>query len=183
MHLQNIREWYGPAAEEVRAGADVQRAAGDVTAQEARLQALQTQLAAAIAAPPPIRWTADATYCEFRERVWQVRHAGEGEAEAPASASASDGEDDGDVVVAAVRQTLVCPLTQTTFEQPVTNPTCGHTYSRDAVRALARSAATIPCPLHGCSSSVTLALLRPNEALARRIARRARWQSGARIFD
>jgi len=162
--------------------------------QEARLQTLQTQLAAAVAAAPQIRWTIHPTCCEFRERVWEVRHAGEDTVAACVAGADADAEEDqdqedrekgesGDIVVSAVRQTLVCPLTQKTLEQPVTNPTCGHTYSRDAVRALARSAATIPCPLHGCSSSVTLAQLRPNDALARRIARRARWLSGTRIFD
>lgn len=84
-----------------------------------------------------------------------------------------------DLVVAAARRSLICPLTQTLFKDPVKNAACGHSYSREAIIATARGAGQIPCPLSGCLHHVSIKSLVRDEALSRRIARR----SQPRIFE
>lgn len=81
--------------------------------------------------------------------------------------------------MSAARQSLVCPLTQTLFQDPVCNVVCGHSYSREAIITLARGASQIPCPLNGCLHQVAIRTLVPNEALKRRIVRRLE----PRIFE
>lgn len=134
---------------------------------------MQSLLAAKARETPPINWVGNADYRDFRERLWEVNHDDE---ELP---PLSGGSEDDDLMVAASRQTLICPLTQTIYSRPVTNPTCGHTYSRDAIVTMARSGGSIPCPLHGCNAHVIVSRLHANEAIERRIARKKQ----IRIFD
>lgn len=46
---------------------------------------------------------------------------------------------------------------------------CGHSYSGEAIRASFRGGRPIPCPAAGCRKQITLALLKPNNDLAKRV--------------
>jgi SUMO ligase MMS21 Smc5/6 complex component len=128
---------------------------------------LQANLTAMVAMSEPsnIRWRTSQKYREFRQRLWEVAHFDQ---EMPLE----DNSEDEDLVVASARQTTTCPLTQTTFDRPVVNPDCGHTYSREAIITMARSATSVRCPIHGCNNTVHISRLHPNEAMERRIARK-----------
>jgi len=82
--------------------------------------------------------------------------------------------DEADIVVTAGKVSLICPLTQTPFIDPVLNPRCKHSYSALAIRSHLRNTArhtSNNCPVSGCSQSVSLSELVPNQELARRMMR------------
>lgn len=135
---------------------------------------MQTRLTQMAQEEPDLSWSNNSEYGAFRRRLWDVNH-GEENPPLPSSSSerTAEDEEEEDLVVAATRQTLICPLTQRVFDKPVFNPTCGHTYSRDAILGMARSATTVPCPLHGCNATVSIPRLQPNEEMTRRIIRRS----------
>jgi SUMO ligase MMS21 Smc5/6 complex component len=149
--------------------------------QEEQISTLQNELELASRTKPVISWRRDQDYAEFRERVWAVNHPEEPLPRGSSQQSDDDGDDagDDDLVMSTAKQTLTCPLSQTTLVEPVTNPSCGHTYSRAAITSLARSSSQLSCPIHGCSASVSIPRLVRNYALERRVAR----ASQPRIFD
>lgn len=125
---------------------------------------MQSNLAA-MSGDAGVHWRKSQRYREFRQRLWEVTHFDQ---EMPIE---EDFEDE-DLVVASARQTTTCPLTQMTFDRPVVNPDCGHTYSREAILTMARSATSVRCPIHGCNNTVHISRLHPNEAMERRISRK-----------
>ncbi len=153
--------------------------------QKEQISTLQNELELASRTKPVISWRRDQDYAEFRERVWAVNHPEEPLPPLPLGSSQQSDEagngddDDDDLVMSTAKQTLTCPLSQTTLVEPVTNPSCGHTYSRAAITSLARSSSQLSCPIHGCNASVSIPRLVRNYALERRVAR----ASQPRIFD
>lgn len=139
---------------------------------------LESLLSDIVKTIPGIRWSKNSKYLEFKERLWQVNHPDDNCP--PISNNDSDDNDDDevlsegeqDIIVSSIKSNLTCPLTQTLFKDPVTNPTCGHSYSRDAILALSRSGTSVPCPLNGCNRSVIISRLEPNKVLERRIKQR-----------
>ena len=113
---------------------------------------------------------------QFKERVWQVNHPTE---LFPGQNTKVSDDSGNDVIVATQKQSLICPLTQATFVNPVTNESCGHTYSHDAILAMARAERRVPCPIIGCDRHVVVSKLRPNEALQRLLHRK---NAETRIF-
>lgn len=85
--------------------------------------------------------------------------------------------DDGDLVMTRDETSLVCPISQAIFINPVKNPSCGHSYSKAAITMLIngsssrRTAGSIPCPVAGCLHQVALKNLVPNALLERKLAR------------
>jgi SUMO ligase MMS21 Smc5/6 complex component len=150
-----FKQRYDAFNREIRAGAS-----------EARITELQSNLEQTIReSASNIHWKSTPKYREFRERLWEINHPDE---ELP-----NDGNsDEEDLVVSSTKQSTKCPLTQTVFKRPVTNPDCGHSYSQDAIVSLARAAQSLRCPIHGCNHTVIMSRLFPNEALERRISRK-----------
>ena len=103
-------------------------------------------------------------------------------------------DDDDDVEVGGVTQDYKCPLTLTPLQDPVTSyaPTftffglsgtnntfenfrkaCNHSFSRAAIREyLSRGPKN--CPATGCNKRITLADLKDDKALERRVKEHAR---------
>lgn len=132
---------------------------------------------------PNIRWNSCRELIEFKERLREVRTGTPADKSSVANESdcednlASDDDNtmaDDDVIVETTLQPTVCPLTQSTFVAPVSNPDCGHTYSRDAIRQMAGGRASIPCPVMGCNRTVTISRLQANLEMERRINRASR---------
>jgi len=79
-------------------------------------------------------------------------------------------EDDGDLMVVDSEHTFPerCPLTFLRFKEPLKNPSCGHTYSKEGIYGLFqqnRGRASIACPVAGCSKNVVRSSLLPDEEL------------------
>jgi len=80
----------------------------------------------------------------------------------------AEGDDDADIVVSRTHQSVICQLTQRTFEHPVKNPRCSHSYSHDAITQLSRGS-TIACPIAGCGQNVVLRSLVPDTEMEQRL--------------
>lgn len=165
-HVQDFRTAYQAAVREVRPGATSERIAE-----------LQRQLAGKAHEPPPsITWSRHPEYQAFMQRLCEVNDL----SESPSTEAALEDDDsNADVIVEASKRSLKCPLTQTYFVEPVTNPSCGHTFSKAAILQLARSSTSVPCPVAGCSRNVQIARLQPEDGIARAITRMGR----VRIFE
>ena len=120
------------------------------------------------------------TYRQFREELLEIRNPVN-----PAPTNLFDDEDEegdddsegDDLVVGSTRISLKCPLTATWLEDPVTNRSCGHSYSKQAVADHVRHShrgQSVRCPLSGCSSNLVLNNLVPNKSLQRRVERHLR---------
>jgi len=111
---------------------------------------------------------------EFRMLKRKVFEAGHPEETLPAELAdngAAAVDEDTDMIVAETRQSTTCPLTQTTFQEPVKNQACGHTYSRVAILQQLGRGGAIACPITGCRSRVTQMDLVPDTAMAERLER------------
>ncbi|KAF9107764.1 hypothetical protein BGX29_005051 [Mortierella sp. GBA35] len=110
---------------------------------------------------------------DFRTKVWEVHHSSSA---LPTSAYGED-EDNEDMEIVVTGdgnnvQSLKCPLTTNFLEDPVTSSLCKHSFSNAAIRAMIQSRPNrSTCPVHGCNRSITLEMLQPNKALARKVAR------------
>ncbi|KAF9912387.1 hypothetical protein EC991_011079 [Linnemannia zychae] len=113
----------------------------------------------------------------FRTKVWEVHHSSSG---LPASTyggrAGGEDEDDDDMEIVVTGdgnnvQSLKCPLTTDFLEDPVTSAMCKHSFSSAAIRAMIQARPRALCPVHGCNRAITLEMLQPNKALARKVAR------------
>jgi hypothetical protein len=77
-------------------------------------------------------------------------------------------DEDADILVTHDRTSLICPITQATFIDPVKNISCGHSYSRAAITQLLKNSESrrknpsIFCPVAGCQVNVSVNTLAPN---------------------
>lgn len=131
-----------------------------------RIDELKSNLQRLLDNPVEVAWRRSREYKEMKERLWEVNHPDEALPE-------GSSDEEGDLVVATAKQSLICPITQSDFVDPVTNPSCGHSYSRAGITALAeRRAGSVQCPIHGCRHAVVIANLTRNTRLERRVARK-----------
>jgi len=94
----------------------------------------------------PKRFVAHPKYKAFQQKVWRVHHPNE----------AVPGEDS-EFVLKTTQDNLKCPITRKMLENPVTNKSCGHHYSKDAILEMMRkSKKGAQCPVSGCSAKVTV---------------------------
>ncbi|KAJ1986566.1 hypothetical protein H4R33_003289 [Dimargaris cristalligena] len=104
-------------------------------------------------------------YREFRERLWEVNH------DEPMPALFEDASDD-ELIMNTQVVSLNCPLTCQLFEEPVKSTVCKHSFSKHAIMDYIRqSSSPTPCPVSGCSRSISLADLKPDRILERKVAR------------
>ncbi|KAI1321489.1 hypothetical protein EDD11_005180 [Mortierella claussenii] len=116
---------------------------------------------------------------EMRKKVWEVHHGHDplptsGASGAAAGGGDDDEDDDMEIVVTSDTsvQSLKCPLTTNFLEDPVTSSLCKHSFSRVAVVSFIQTQrGQTMCPVHGCNRVLTMNLLQPNKALARKVAR------------
>jgi len=82
-------------------------------------------------------------------------------------------DDDDDIEVGGVTQDYKCPLTLTPLQDPLTSKVCKHSFSGAAIREYL-SRGVKRCPAAGCNKRVTLADLREDKALERKVKEHAR---------
>lgn len=104
-----------------------------------------------------------------------------------AGAGSGDEESDDDIAIAREVLSTKCPLTLKEFNDPVTSTKCPHTFERDAIKQLIQESTTdvdgnplrgrnrtnqaVNCPVGGCSAMLTVADLRTDPVLVRKIRR------------
>ncbi|KAK9466589.1 zinc-finger of the MIZ type in Nse subunit-domain-containing protein [Lipomyces arxii] len=81
------------------------------------------------------------------------------------------GNEDDDLVVAQVKQSLKCPISLKLYVDPVTSEICHHSYSKDAIMAMFVHKMVIDCPVGGCSRKLRKTDLVPDNYLAGRVQR------------
>ena len=125
---------------------------------------------------------------EFRElkrRIWDIHN--EGRTLPPASrwfainddiedgdAMQNGNEDVGDdIVMEHEKQSLKCPITLTTFEEPVRNTHCPHIFSKAAILDMIRQGRldVIECPVPGCNADIHSSNLIADKVMQRRVQR------------
>ena len=121
---------------------------------------------------PEEKYANKTEYQDFKRRLWDIKHPDE---DAPATWFSADtrgtiAPDDDDIIVGHQVQSLKCPLTLQLLEKPMRNTTCPHVYSLDAIKELVRNGRGIcPCPVSGCNSEVTMAGIREDKVMARKV--------------
>ncbi|RPA86442.1 hypothetical protein BJ508DRAFT_411150 [Ascobolus immersus RN42] len=118
-------------------------------------------------------------FIEFKRTVWEAFY--DTPVPPPRKWFSNDDEDDDDIGISAVKISYKDPLTLKTFEKPVTNRPCNHSYERQAIfdlitQAEASTAARqrtgkIPCPVPGCSHKVGKDTLFVDSVLVRGLKR------------
>ena len=125
---------------------------------------------------------------EFRElkrRIWDIHN--EGRTMPPASRwfAINDDIEDGDteqngnedvgddIVMEHEKQSLKCPITLTTFEEPVRNTQCPHIFSKAAILDMIRQGRldVVECPMPGCSADIHSSNLITDKVMQRRVQR------------
>jgi len=105
---------------------------------------------------------------DFRRKMWSLARPNE-----PYKRKADEEEEDEDIEQIAAHNIFNCPLTATTFENPMKNTKCGHSYSKVAIENYIKHKAqegkrrskakekteAVACPVAGCSKQVSLAWL------------------------
>nr|CAB3264450.1 E3 SUMO-protein ligase NSE2 [Phallusia mammillata] len=94
------------------------------------------------------------------------------------SASCSSNGVSGEMEIIQAEVALKCPITQCEMTDPVMDPTCSHTFEKDAIHAhikqnLKRKRQP-KCPYPGCKNILVLARLESNAAVKRMIERKKR---------
>ncbi|KAF9572529.1 hypothetical protein EC968_009753 [Mortierella alpina] len=116
---------------------------------------------------------------DLRTKIWEVHHSRDplpmGAGTGAGGGADEDEDEDMEIVVSAAAsvQELKCPITTNFLEDPVTSSVCKHSFSREAIISLIRSGgrSSSLCPVHGCNRPVTVEMLQPNKALARKVER------------
>jgi len=118
----------------------------------------------------PKRFLTHPKYKTFKQKVWQVHHPNE----------IMPGEDSEFLVKTSQEHNLKCPLTRKYLEQAVTNKSCGHHYSKEAIREyINMSKKGVSCPATGCSAKVTLRSLEDDEEIRLLVKRELLKQNNA----
>lgn len=120
---------------------------------------------------PQVAWRREKKFVEFCESAWELG-PGRGNS-APMPSIDNDAQVDDDEIEVSSRLTLTCPVTLLPLTDPVRNPRCGHTYSRNGIQSLiSNHAYSIQCPVGGCSGAVSTQSLVPDrraEGLIKRL--------------
>jgi len=110
-------------------------------------------------------------YKKFRQDVFELNKR---------EAMAPELEEGGVLVMATQEPSLLCPLTGTELDQPMKNPSCGHTYSRDAIMqhiehkggsGMRGRGPQVKCPVAGCGANVDSRTLEGDEDSEKRLRR------------
>lgn len=80
-----------------------------------------------------------------------------------------DDSDDEEIQTGGLVINFRCPLTTNILEDPLTNPSCNHSYSRSAVQEYV-AAGNYKCPASSCSANLSLRMLRQDPALVKKVA-------------
>ncbi|KAI9098045.1 zinc-finger of the MIZ type in Nse subunit-domain-containing protein [Phlyctochytrium arcticum] len=112
-------------------------------------------------------------YVEYQRRLWEKTHPGK-----PFTLNASNEEEDDELEIVSQNESMICPITRSYLDDPVTSQVCRHSYSSEAITAHIKISqrnnhnSRAECPVAGCNKYVQLSDLRVNKSLARIVAQR-----------
>lgn len=118
-----------------------------------------------------IKWSDNSAMKDYNEITWECG-PGYGNRQAYPLIVNDDGRDDDEFVV-QVRDSLICPISQGQMKDPVRNPACRHSYSKEMIERLFSQSVSgsqaISCPVSGCRGVVQRRNLVRDENLERKI--------------
>ncbi|KAF9649385.1 hypothetical protein BDM02DRAFT_1844775 [Thelephora ganbajun] len=121
------------------------------------------------------KYLKDEDYKEFKEAIFQADH--KDEAMPPMTTfiekEPGDVSDDDDIEIGGVTQDYKCPITLTQLQNPLTSKICNHSFSGAAIREFL-SRGVKRCPATGCNERLTLADLKEDKSLERKVKEHAR---------
>lgn len=118
-------------------------------------------------------------YTQFRECIFEVQNPGAPIPPIKEFIPREHGDisdDDDDLEIGGVTQDYKCPITLTTLVNPMTSKVCGHSFSGAAIQEYLQKARAdgIACPAAGCKKRLTMAMLRSDKDLEKKIKIAAR---------
>lgn len=120
---------------------------------------------------PRVDFSKQEDFAGYWETCWELGR-GFGNSEPMPPVPSLPGAADEDGIFSSSRNSFKCPISFQKFVNPVTNPACKHTYSRNAIEGLCRgTSGTINCPVSSCSSTCSLRSLIPNVQMAKTLDR------------
>ncbi|KAI6147499.1 hypothetical protein BKA82DRAFT_139549 [Pisolithus tinctorius] len=126
------------------------------------------------------KYGSSVVYTQFREGIFEVQNPGAPippiKEFIPRERGDGSDDDDEDLEIGGVTQDYKCPITLTTLVNPMTSKVCGHSFSGDAIQEYLQRARAdgIACPAAGCKKRLTMAVLRPDKDLEKKIKIAAR---------
>lgn len=116
------------------------------------------------------KWSAVPEMKEYNELTWECG-PGFGNRQGYPTIENDSGVNDDDIVMQS-RDSLMCPISQGLLKDPVKNPACGHSYSREMIeRLFGDLQSATQCPVSGCAATVQKRTLVNNEAIERKLER------------
>ncbi|KAI9020239.1 zinc-finger of the MIZ type in Nse subunit-domain-containing protein [Phycomyces nitens] len=108
---------------------------------------------------------------EFKQALWNVKHPNEEMVEEDEEEEDEE-EGDDDIIVGSTKRSMLCPLTTTWFEDPVTSHECKHTFSKKPIVDMIRAHhGIVECPNPGCTKAWRMNCFFKDTLMARRVAR------------
>ena len=101
-------------------------------------------------------------YVKFKESIWNLDHPDQ---DMPPLIETED-----DIVVQTGKKNFLCPLAASILVEPMTSTKCKHSFSRSSITAYLRTESR-PCPVSGCSKTVSMSNLRKDDELEKRVKR------------
>lgn len=125
------------------------------------------------------RYGSSEVYTQFRECIFEVQNPGAPIPPIKEFIPREHGDisdDDDDLEIGGVTQDYKCPITLTTLVNPMTSKVCGHSFSGAAIQEYLQKARAdgIACPAAGCKKRLTMAMLRSDKDLEKKIKIAAR---------
>lgn len=116
-----------------------------------------------------IKWSDNSIMKEYNEITWECG-PGYGNRQGYPLLANDDGRED--ELMIQVRDSLICPISQGLIKDPVKNPACQHSYSKEMIeRLFMGSHYNIACPVSGCREEVHRRRLVRDDNLERKISK------------
>ncbi|KAI8084903.1 zinc-finger of the MIZ type in Nse subunit-domain-containing protein, partial [Halteromyces radiatus] len=118
-------------------------------------------------------------YNEFKQLVWNVKHP---DIPMPSLGEMENnhGDNDDELIVAATKKSLKCPLTTTWLVEPMTSKSCKHTFSKDAIFGMIKrsNGQIVECPVPGCRQALGMTSFY-EDTLMERLVTKAKHNQGS----
>ncbi|GAA5961768.1 hypothetical protein JCM21900_000755 [Sporobolomyces salmonicolor] len=120
------------------------------------------------------RFQGNPVYNDFRSLIWENFTEGQGVPNIkkflPKEIGDEEEDSDEELEIGAQTHDFKCPLTMAICEDPYTSTVCPHSFSGDAIKDYIRqNKGSVPCPVGGCSKTLSLATIEQDEGLRRRV--------------
>ncbi|POY73648.1 hypothetical protein BMF94_3183 [Rhodotorula taiwanensis] len=124
------------------------------------------------------------SYEGYRQIVWENLTSNQAVPSIKRFLPRQDGDeesDDEEIEFGAQTSNFQCPITLGVLEDPYKSTVCPHAFSGAAIKEIIQQEkGSTRCPVAGCSKTITLATIEPDEQLARRVAAHVKRQKEGR---